>query len=110
MDDDIRRYKVVVSPLAAQELDGQVAWLAQESETAARRHLEAFREAASSLATFPLRRRFLDDGCLPRNTYRGLLYAAHYLAIYQVKDDTVFIDAVADCKQDYGWLFGQASE
>jgi hypothetical protein len=27
-----------------------------------------------------------------------------YLLIYQIKGDTVYVDYVVDCRQDYGWL------
>jgi len=28
----------------------------------------------------------------------------HYMLIYQVKSDVVYVDCVVDCRQDYRWL------
>jgi len=33
-----------------------------------------------------------------------MLIEKQYILIYQIKDDTVYIDYVVDCRQDYGWL------
>ena len=99
-----RRYRVVVSPQAAQALDEQVAWIARTDESSAMKFLGEFRAAAESLETFPLRRRFLDDAYLPRNKYRALLFWKHHLIIYQVRDDVVYIELVVDGHQDYAWL------
>jgi hypothetical protein len=41
---------------------------------------------------------------LPENKYRKLLVDRRYLLIYQIKDDTVRIDYMVDCRQDYVWL------
>jgi hypothetical protein len=41
---------------------------------------------------------------LPANKYRKLLVDKRYLLIYQIKDGTVYIDYILDCRQDYGWL------
>ncbi len=41
---------------------------------------------------------------IPTGKYRKLLIAKRYLLIYLVKGDKVYVDAVVDCRQDYGWL------
>lgn len=27
-----------------------------------------------------------------------------YLVLYQIKDDTIFVDHILDCRKDYDWL------
>ena len=49
-----RRYRVVVSPQAAQALDEQVAWIARTDESSAMKFLGEFRAAAESLGDIPL--------------------------------------------------------
>ena len=41
---------------------------------------------------------------MERDKYRYLLFAEHYMLIYQIQDDTVYTDYVVDCRQNYGWL------
>jgi hypothetical protein len=41
---------------------------------------------------------------LPEHKYRKLLFEKRYLLIYQIKGNTVYVDAMVDCRQDYGWL------
>ena len=36
--------------------------------------------------------------------YRKMLSAKRYLILYEVTADTVYVDYIVDCRQDYGWL------
>lgn len=38
------------------------------------------------------------------NVYRKLLVDKRYLFIYKIKDNTVYLDYVVDCRQEYPWL------
>lgn len=97
-------YKVIISDDAAQMLVSHSRFLAQVSETAAVQLIAEFNEKAKSLEEFPKRNPWLSDPLVPASKYRKLLMAKRYLLIYQVKGHTVYIDAVVDCRQDYGWL------
>lgn len=79
-------------------------FLAQVSETAALQLIAEFNEKTKSLEKFPERDPWLCDPLVPPCKYRKLLMAKRYLLVYQVKDSTVYVDAVVDCRQDYGWL------
>jgi len=79
-------------------------FLAQVSEAAAMRLIEAFNEKARTLETFPERNPWLTDPLIPSGKYRKLLMERRYLLIYLVKGDTVHVDAMVDCRQDYGWM------
>lgn len=46
----------------------------------------------------------LSDPMIPAGKYHKLLLAKRYLLIYQVKGSSIYVDAVADCRQDYKWL------
>ena len=46
----------------------------------------------------------LIDQSITAEKYRKLLLGKRYLLIYQIKETTVYLDAVADTRQDYGWL------
>ena len=105
MDRGSKQYDVVISDEAAQMLVSHARFLAQVSESAAMGLIDAFQESASSsLVQFPERNPWLTDQLIPRGKYRKLLLEKRYLLIYQVKDKTVYADAVVDTRQDYGWL------
>ncbi|MFA7572741.1 MAG: type II toxin-antitoxin system RelE/ParE family toxin [Lutispora sp.] len=104
MDSGDKSYRVIVSDEAAQMLVSHARFLAQVSETAAQHLITEFGEKAKSLENFPQRNPWLSDLLVPLGKYRKLLMAKRYLLIYQVKGDTVYVDAVIDCRQDYGWL------
>lgn len=104
MDSGDKSYRVIVSDEAAQMLVSHARFLAQVSETAAQHLITEFGERAKSLENFPQRNPWLSDLLVPLGKYRKLLMAKRYLLIYQVKGDTVYVDAVIDCRQDYGWL------
>lgn len=104
MDNESKLYRVIISDEAAQMLVSHSRFLAQVSETAALQLIADFNEKAKSLEKFPDRNPRLFDPLVPSGKYRKLLLAKRYLLVYQVKDSTVYIDAVVDCRQDYSWL------
>lgn len=104
MDSEGKKYTVIISDEAAHMLVSHTRFLAQVSEAAALRLIEEFNEKAKSLEEFPERNPWLDDPLIPNGKYRRLLMAKRYLLVYQVKGGAVHVDALVDCRQDYGWL------
>ncbi len=104
MDNEGKLYKVIISDEAVQMLVSHSRFLAQVSETAALQLITEFNEKAKSLEKFPERNPWLSDPLVPSSKYRKLLMTKRYLLIYQVRDSTVYVDAVVDCRQDYSWL------
>ena len=98
------QYKVIVSDRARQMLAGHVRFLAQKSPTAARKIKNDLMDAIRSLSKMPERFPFLDAEFLPLNKYHKLFVEKWYLILYQIKDQTVYVDYIVDCRQDYGWL------
>lgn len=98
------QYKVVVSDRARQMLAGHVRFLAQKSPTAARRTKNELMDAIRSLSTMPERFPFLNTEFIPLNKYHKMFVEKWYLILYQIKDQTVYVDYIVDCRQDYGWL------
>lgn len=98
------QYKVIVSDRARQMLAGHVRFLAQKSPTAARRVKNELMNAIRSLHQMPERYPFFDAGFIPLNKYHKMFVEKRYLILYQIKDQTVYVDYVVDCRQDYAWL------
>ncbi len=101
---DEKVYDVEIRSRAMQMLVEQAAFLAEFNDEAAERLVQMFEESAASLSLFPKRAPELNDAYLPPHKYRKLLFAEHYLMVYQVTERKVFVDFIVDCRQDYQWL------
>ena len=99
-----KTYAVVISKRATQMFVSHAAFLAKVSRAAADRLVTSFETAANSLAVMPERCAWLIADSIPRNKYRKILFESRYLLLFQIRDNTVYVDAVVDCRQDYGWL------
>ncbi|MDD4658802.1 MAG: type II toxin-antitoxin system RelE/ParE family toxin [Eubacteriales bacterium] len=97
-------YKVIVSDRARQMLASHVRFLAQKSLSAARKIKNELMDAIRSLTTMPERFPFSNAEHIPLNKYHKLVVEKRYLILYQVKNQTVYVDYVVDCRQDYVWL------
>lgn len=98
------QYKVIVSERARQMLAGHVRFLAQKSPIAARKMKNDLMDAIRSLYQMPERFPFLDAEFIPLNKYHKMFVEKWYLILYQIKDRTIYVDYIVDCRQDYGWL------
>jgi plasmid stabilization system protein ParE len=78
--------------------------MAQINPSAARNTKAKLLAAIRSLSTMPERFPFLDEEFVPRGKYRKMFVERWYLLLYQIKEQTVYVDYIADCRQDYGWL------
>lgn len=79
-------------------------FLANVSVPAANRLIDTFVLMTDSLATMPERNPWLEHDAIPFQKYRKLLFGKHYMALYQIQENTVYVTAVMDCRQDYIWL------
>lgn len=104
MENGSRKYIVIISEKASEMLISHARFLVQVSEKAALNLIKEFELSAKSLEDFPDRNPWLSDSVIPINKYRKLLLCSRYLLIYQIKRDTVYVDFIVDCRQDYGWL------
>jgi len=98
------QYKVIVSDRSRQMLASHFRFLAQKSPSAARKIKNELLEAIRSLKEMPERFPFLEAENIPPNKYHKMFVKKWYLILYQIKDQTVYLDYIVDCRQDYGWL------
>ncbi len=101
-----REYRVVVSSRARQMMVSHAAFLARVSPEAAVRLADEFEEAVGSLSRMPHRCPWFNGPYIPKNVYRVLILQKRYLILYQVQEDTVYVDYAADGRQEYPWLIG----
>ena len=97
-------YKVKISEEAQRGLGRIVSFIALNRIQAARLLKKDLVAEISSLKLLPERTPFLEGEFIPFNKYHKLVVRRNYLVIYQIKDDTVWVDYVIDCRQDYQWL------
>lgn len=104
MESENKQYSVIISEKASQMLVSHARFLAQVGEFTAGQLIASFNEKAHSLNKFPERNPWLIDPLIPTEKYRKLMIYKRYMLIYQIKEDIVYIDALVDTRQDYGWL------
>ena len=99
-----KKYKVIVSDRAKQMLGIHIRFMAQVNKDAAKAKKKELMEAMRSLAHMPQRFPFFEEPYISSNKYHKMFVEKWYLVLYQVKDDTVYVEYILDCRKDYSWL------
>ena len=97
-------YKVIVSDKASHMLASHIRFIAQVNKNAAKKTKENLLNAFHSLSEFPERFPFFNEPYIIFNKYHKMFVEKWYLVLYQIKDNTVYIDYVLDCRKEYNWL------
>lgn len=103
MNDNIE-YKVVVSDQAKRMLGIYIRFIAQVNSNSAKVQKEKIINALRSLSRFPQRFPFFDEIYIPKNKYHKMYVEKRYIILYQIQDDTVYVDYILDCRKYYSWL------
>ena len=98
------KYKVIISDRARESFALHLRFLAQASKSAAVKLKHRFLQEIRSLEEMPQRYPFFNEDYIPVNKYHKLFVEKWYLVLYQIRDDTVYVDWIVDCRQDYSWL------
>ena len=98
------KYNVIISDRAREMLGMHIRFLAQVNKQAATTLKNRLVEEMRSLQNMPQRYPFFNENYIPTNKYHKLYVENWYLVLYQIKDDTVYVDWIVDCRQDYQWL------
>lgn len=99
-----RKYQVIVSDRAKRMLGAHIRFMAQANKDATIAQKKTLMAAMRSLSQMPQRFPFFEAVYIPPNKYHKMFVAKWYLILYQIQDDTVYIDYIFDCRQDYSWL------
>lgn len=98
------KYTFIISDRAKQMLGQHIQFLAQVNKNTAVELKNSLLEEFRSLESFPQRYPFFSADFIPPNKYHRLYVQNWFLVLYQIKDNTVYIDWIVDCRQDYEWL------
>jgi len=93
-------YKVIVAPAANDRMAEHFEFLARVSESAANKLLDGLVDDIESLQKMPFRNPVYDCPFVPQLKYRYLISNKRYRIVYQIIDETVFVDDIQDCRQN----------
>lgn len=99
-----KKYKVIVSDRAKRMLGMHMRFMAQVSKDAAAAKKKELMAAMRSLSQMPERFPFFQEMYIMPNKYHKMFVDKWYLILYQIQDDTVYVDYILDCRKDYSWL------
>lgn len=102
--DENRKYKVVVSDRAKRMLGAHIRFMAQVNKEAAAAKKNEIMTALRSLSRLPQRFPFFEELYITPNKYHRMFIEKWYLVLYQIQDDTVYVEYILDCRKDYSWL------
>ena len=99
-----KKYKVIVSDRAKRILGTHIRFMAQVNKDAAKTKKQELMEAMRSLERMPQRFPFFEEAYIPTNKYHKMFVTKWYFVLYQIQDDTVYVDYILDCRKDYSWF------
>ncbi|MCL2366614.1 MAG: type II toxin-antitoxin system RelE/ParE family toxin [Oscillospiraceae bacterium] len=97
-------YDVKITDTAWEHLVEHSRFIAGVSINAATKLVDDFLESSKSLELMPERCPWLTHDAIPFQKYRKIFIGDYHMALFQVQGNKVYINAVIDCRQDYGWL------
>ena len=98
------KYKVLVSPKAKEMLDEHIDFLAQVNEASARNRKNEIMKGLRSLSDMPARFPLFESDYIKSGKYHKKKKKKWYLVLYQIIDDTVYVEYIIDCRENYSWL------
>lgn len=101
---DSKKYKVIVSDRAKRMLGTHIRFMAQVNKQAAVAKKKEIMIAMRSLSQMPQRFPFFEELYIPPNKYHKMFIEKWYLVLYQIQNDTVYVEYILDCRKDYSWL------
>ena len=99
-----KKYKVIVSDRAKRMLGTHIRFMAQVNKDAAKTKKQELMEAMRSLERMPQRFPFFEETYIPTIKYHKMFVTKWYFVLYQIQDDTVYVDYILDCRKDYSWF------
>lgn len=98
------QYKVIVSDRAKRMLGTHIRFMAQVDKQAAAAKKKEIMTELRSLCQMPQRFPFFEEPYIAPNKYHKMFIEKWYLVLYQIQDDTVYVEYILDCRKDYRWL------
>lgn len=100
----MQKFEIIISQEAFEMLKEHIAFIANVDKAAAEKTKTLIVNSIKGLNDLPNRYPFFDEDYIPKNKYHKMFVENWYLVLYQIKDSTVYVDYIVDCRQDYNWL------
>lgn len=97
-------FRIIISEKAKKMIGEGISFIANVDKDAAIKTKDLIINGIKSLNMFPERFPFFDFEYIPKNKYHKMFIEKWYLVLYQIQDDTVYVDYIVDCRKDYNWL------
>jgi len=94
-----KEYTIIVDPAVNDKMYDHFEFLARVNESAAERLLDQLADDMKSLGRLPYRNPVFNRPYLQSGKYRYMVSCEKYLIVYQVVENTVFIDDIQDSRQ-----------
>lgn len=98
------KYEVIVSERAKAMLRDHIRFMAKVNKVAAHEKRIQITSAMRTLSDMPQRFPFFEAKYLPPNKYHKMFIEKWYLVLFQIQDNTVYVDYILDCRKEYSWL------
>ena len=98
------KYTVIVSDRAKHMLGMHIRFMAPNQQTCGCKIKEEIMNAMRSLQKCHVASHSFNEPYIPVNKYHKMYVPKWYLILYQVQDNTVYVDYILDCREDYSWL------
>jgi len=95
-----KKYNIIISEDAFVMLDCHVEFLSRVSKEAAKRTMDRILSDIVSLEKIPERYPVYENRFISENRYRKMVSGKRYLVIYEISEDTVYVDYILDCRQE----------
>lgn len=99
-----KKYRVIVSDSAKLMLGTHMRFLKQINKEAAVAKKKQIMKALRSLSEMPARYPFFNEEPIPPNKYHKMYIEKWYLVLYQIQDDTVYVEYILDGRQDHSGM------
>lgn len=94
------KYKIIFAKRVDQMLLRHMEFLSRVSIPAAKQFYNEFKDSLYRMGENPYQFPAEEDLNLPTGQYRKALFARWYKALFTVVDETIYLDAVVDCRMD----------
>lgn len=99
-----KKYEIIISDKALQMLASHISFLAQVNSNAAMKLKETIMQEIKELEYLPEKYSWLIDDMLPIKKYHKKVINKRYLIIYQIRENTVYVEYIIDGREEYQWL------
>jgi plasmid stabilization system protein ParE len=99
-----RIYTVIVSDRAKYMLGEHVHFMAKVNKDAAVEKKKQIMAALRSLRQMPHSFPNLGEDGVTSNKYRKMFIEKWYIVLYQIQDETVYVDYILDVRRGYDWF------